>query len=419
MALISSLHIDSFMKGPVVLLVLLGIGIGSIWFSRESPPPESQLRTTWEPSLKPTTTEAPPILEMYPLNQSEAFLSTLSLQVRRLYLEQARLDDIYKAHIPMLYSYMENPVLEEGPVTTRISHLIAHQATCNIFSLESLPEKIIKYQSDCLYLGGVHPLLRDFWALSAINETNIGPKIFFLSPAVRLSEYSSTPKANFKLGSQAEKFCIQNNGTVRYMIMERLTTSVDQLVIRRGPLRLRHSMTALKHLILTIQELHAQGIVHRDIHPGNVMFGSSLRDVRLIDFELAQYSEEMEASPESAPELLGYSHCYLSHWNMDGSRFSYRDDVFKAIFVGAFMLNGKKFIEYCVSLQAKPSELMDFKKSSFMFEIPGGRRIDSPVLKTELEKILDLSRSVVGIDDQPPYEEILKALDRILQYQPS
>ena len=50
-----------------------------------------------------------------------------------------------------------------------------------------------------------------------------------------------------------------------------------------------------------------------------------------INFANAFFVEEMQGEPERIAEHLQRAHCFFSPYDMEGFRFSFRDDVFKAV----------------------------------------------------------------------------------------
>ena len=75
-----------------------------------------------------------------------------------------------------------------------------------------------------------------------------------------------------------------------YCVMEYLDgETLDALVRRAGPMEPERAVHVLTQLCGALAEAHAQGLVHRDVKPGNVMLGDRglLRDVaKLLDFGL-------------------------------------------------------------------------------------------------------------------------------------
>jgi serine/threonine-protein kinase len=75
-----------------------------------------------------------------------------------------------------------------------------------------------------------------------------------------------------------------------YSVMEYLPgETLDAIVRRDGPLLVPRAVHVLRQLCGALAEAHAQGLVHRDIKPGNVMLGErgGVTDVaKLLDFGL-------------------------------------------------------------------------------------------------------------------------------------
>lgn len=82
---------------------------------------------------------------------------------------------------------------------------------------------------------------------------------------------------------------ITDDGTF-YYVMEYLPgLTLEQLVVRDGPMDARRAIHVLRQIAGALQEAHDAGLTHRDIKPGNVMLGErgGVPDVaKLLDFGL-------------------------------------------------------------------------------------------------------------------------------------
>jgi hypothetical protein len=97
-----------------------------------------------------------------------------------------------------------------------------------------------------------------------------------------------------------------------------------------------------------------------------------------------------------------------------------RDDVFKVLLAGAFLMNGPRWMTYCTALEGSPHQMLNFKASEFLFRVPG--QID-PVsllpkassnaksrIRSHLAQALAIARSVTRLDEAPQYQLIIDAL---------
>ena len=84
-----------------------------------------------------------------------------------------------------------------------------------------------------------------------------------------------------------------------------------------------------------IQLVHNKGIIHGDIHPGNLMITSSARDIgaslRLIDFGRARLfvNSQGDFVPTGSPVDYTYTPEYLSPWELKGELLAPREDLFR------------------------------------------------------------------------------------------
>ena len=165
-----------------------------------------------------------------------------------------------------------------------------------------------------------------------------------------------------------------------------------------------------------LQRMHARGVVHGDVHAGNVAFLTRNRRRKLgfIDFGLAAFASADKPALQYPPMKFG--HCLWSHWNIEGYRFAYRDDVFKMLLTGAHLLHGLPWMRRCQALGKDPAAMAAWKRSGNLFSVPGQpeslgvlQPLPAPVL-ADLTRAVDLVRAVEDVDALPPYDAIIAAL---------
>lgn len=365
---------------------------------------------------------------MYPANLFSAIGSILAFHVRN----HIRMDVMNGFGGPRLDQDAE--LIRNGPVSrVAIGELMFRTSLSTIFAVRNDSTRVVKYSHNCGDLGYLHSLMRDYIFQKQLEGLQVAPRVMFLSPPVRFPPLISL-KTSFKIKSADREACAENPAAqVRFMVMERVETSMDFLVKRLNHtgrrIPLSQCIQIMVLLIEAIQRMHDQGIIHGDVHWGNVALLNQIdgQAVVLIDFGNAMFVDEMRSSPDLARTPRTYNHCFLSHWNIEGYRFSYRDDVYKALLVGAFLINGLAFSEFCFGLESNVSAMIWFKRDEFIFSPPmGGRdhiatlRADEETKRTvkrRLSSALDKARSVVNLDHRPDYAYIigeLKAAFRLL-----
>ena len=361
---------------------------------------------------------------------SRAYMSSLGPDMAPRFRKRIEMDNVNLASLPLLEFDIERLPLPDGRVLLlKVEEFIARSFEGTVATVAGRPDLVIKYQSNCDNLREVHPLMRDYMFLSAIADLNISPRPFFLSPPTKLTELV-TPKTRFRMPNSFRRGCAGvHDSAVRYMVMERVGISVSELIYRyelRGTvIPLQEAVTAMSQAIVGIQAIHARGIVHGDIHSGNLVIleRNGEQSIGFIDFGLAFYLSENRPAIRYRP--MKEAHCLFSHWNTEGYRFSMRDDVFKILLAGAYMMNGQDWLDFCMSLESDAERMVQWKRERFIFRVPGkadfSSRLGHLSLETQrgigqnLDKALRLARSVEGLDDVPPYQEILAALATVWQ----
>jgi serine/threonine protein kinase len=121
-----------------------------------------------------------------------------------------------------------------------------------------------------------------------------------------------------------------------------------------------------------LEQLHARGIVHAGIHPGNVLISDD--KVRLIDFVNADLVDAQTFSgnvrDESVPTVC---HPHIAQWEMIGYVPSFRDDAYRVFVTIAQMIHGPEFLRVHRALCASPSEMtqyMHLKQEANFLDIP-------------------------------------------------
>ena len=124
---------------------------------------------------------------------------------------------------------------------------------------------------------------------------------------------------------------IETDGDVDYLVMQRLhgETLADRLA--RGE-REGKALDLAIQLTEALAYAHAQGVIHRDIKPQNVMVTPEGR-VKLMDFGLAKAPGRFDDAEETraaltAPGVFFGTLQYMSPEQLEGSAADHRSDIF-------------------------------------------------------------------------------------------
>ena len=243
-----------------------------------------------------------------------------------------------------------------------------------IFESENLPHLLVKYQANCDELGDVHPLIYDYWLMKEAFQVGLAPEPIFLSPATLLIDDDSLQKISFSMDRDMFENCVQERGTVRYMVM-RKSAGIDLNSLRGyfkdGIMPMRVASEILVHVIHALARMHDNlGIVHGDIHPGNILVESDAESVRIVFVDFGRASRDRrDCTNERINEVGAWFHPLCSPWQIDGRTWSRRDDVYKAVHMFASLINPFEYgiREQVFFDQIGPSETIARKRDNFMF----------------------------------------------------
>lgn len=136
------------------------------------------------------------------------------------------------------------------------------------------------------------------------------------------------------------------DGTVALMIMDKLGPTLTQLFAIQGGLFSRKTLLMLfKHILISIQNVHESGYIHRDIKPDNICMGRGEKAgfVHLIDFGISErYINEETGEHVKMVKDGSFSGTikYASVHALSGVTSSRRDDLESVIYVMMYLWKG-------------------------------------------------------------------------------
>lgn len=131
-----------------------------------------------------------------------------------------------------------------------------------------------------------------------------------------------------------------------YYVMEYLPgLALFEMVDRHGPLPANRVVFLLRQVCGALHEAHGEGLVHRDIKPGNIFVairGRVYDVVKLLDFGLARRpGSENPASLTDDGEITGSPLYMAPELAMDAENADARADIYAVGAVAFFMLTGR------------------------------------------------------------------------------
>src|SRR5262245_14215182 len=128
--------------------------------------------------------------------------------------------------------------------------------------------------------------------------------------------------------------------------------TLSNVIREQGKQSLEETVRVIGAMCAALSEAHALGIVHRDIKPQNILFGSvgHKRLPKLADFGIAKWSSDSEESKEQRAEdtavvagqkLAMYSPSWAAPEQLAGQPVSAATDIYSLACVAIYMLTGQ------------------------------------------------------------------------------
>jgi eukaryotic-like serine/threonine-protein kinase len=135
---------------------------------------------------------------------------------------------------------------------------------------------------------------------------------------------------------------------VQFMTMEYIDgNDLDRLIRDGGVLSIEQALDCVTQAAKGLEAAHAQGIVHRDIKPGNLMLDQS-GVVRVLDLGLARLVEAANPFGENAPGQLTRSGTYIGtvdfmapEQGVDSRQVDHRADIYSLGCTLCYLLTGR------------------------------------------------------------------------------
>ena len=203
---------------------------------------------------------------------------------------------------------------------------------------------------------------------------------------------------------------------VQFMTMEFVEgNDLDRLVREGGVLPVDQALDCVIQAARGLEAAHAQGVVHRDIKPGNLMLNAS-GQVRVLDLGLARLVEASNPFGETASGPLTKSGTYMGtvdfmapEQGIDSRRVDHRADIYSLGCTLCYLLTGRAPFDGATVLarlmahqDRPPSSLLAARPDvptavdSVYQKMMAKKPADRPASMTEVVEVLEACRSSAG-----------------------
>ncbi len=134
-------------------------------------------------------------------------------------------------------------------------------------------------------------------------------------------------------------FDIEAAADALYLTMEYVPGHSLKSLLQSGPLRIDESIRIASEMLCGLADLHAAGVIHRDVKPGNVLLTAG-GSVKLADFGLARRFDSDESHVTATGAIIGTAE-YLSPEQLRGHEVDHRTDLYACGIVLYEMLTGE------------------------------------------------------------------------------
>lgn len=132
---------------------------------------------------------------------------------------------------------------------------------------------------------------------------------------------------------------VEASGPSPYLVMQYVDgQSLQELIGKSGPLDATSALRITTQIAAALEAAHAQGLVHRDVKPANILVGSGGQRIWITDFGLARAVDD--ASLTRTGFIAGTPH-YMSPEQARGETVTESSDLFGLGSVLYFMLTGR------------------------------------------------------------------------------
>src|SRR5262249_44967808 len=118
----------------------------------------------------------------------------------------------------------------------------------------------------------------------------------------------------------------EDPGPVPYLVMQLIHgCTLQEKLDKGGPLSVKEVLRIGLQVAAGLAAAHAQGLVHRDVKPANILLENSVERVRITDFGLARTADDASLTQSG---IIAGTPAYMSPEQAEGEHVDARSDLF-------------------------------------------------------------------------------------------
>jgi len=214
-----------------------------------------------------------------------------------------------------------------------------------------------------------------------------------------------------------------------YIVMELITGESLRQLLQKGLIPQARALEIVEGILQALEYSHKEGIVHRDIKPGNIMITDS-GDIKVMDFGIARATDDIGATMTNTWNVVGTAQ-YLSPEQATGEMADGRSDLYSLGCLMYELLTGRPLFtgDTPVSIayqhvsspitpasQVKPGLSTDIDR---MLEVvlskdPNNRYQDATAMLADLQRVIKGEPVTTKIQKVFPRRKLISTLSAIV-----
>jgi WD40 repeat protein/serine/threonine protein kinase len=119
---------------------------------------------------------------------------------------------------------------------------------------------------------------------------------------------------------------VEEAGTIPYLVMQYVPgRSLEERIQLKGPMELKEILRIGYQTACGLEAAHAQGLVHRDVKPANILLENSVERVKITDFGLARAVDDASLTKSG---VIAGTPMFMSPEQARGDAVDHRTDLF-------------------------------------------------------------------------------------------